>query len=171
MVAMNFLSRFTRSEKTVRRPNILTHLILRMSLGVFASMLPLLLFRFMVSFGLFLNEPLTMPNWQLNWGEAISATYILAFVISVLVAIIIQVATFTAKLHKRYGRFTGRFCTILVTGLSFIFPYMILMFVSRQLVLPMFIVACIVPVINFMVVSSATKEYLLRLRIYYDQLA
>lgn len=171
MVAINFLSRFVRSEPKIHRPNILTHLIFRMSLGVFASMLPLLLFRFLVSFGVFLNEPLTMPNWQLNWGEAISATYILALAISLLVAVIIQITTFTPKLHKRHGRFMGRFCTILVTGLSFIVPHMVLMFSSNKLIVPMFIVACFVPVINFMVVSSSTKEYLLRLRIYYDQTA
>lgn len=171
MVAMNILNRYFQIEAEEHRPNIITHLILLMSLGLFGGALPLLLFRFMVSFGLFVREPLAMPNWQLNWAEAIGGTYLLALVTSVLVALLIQLATFTPTLHKRYGRFAGRFCTIMVTGLSFIIPYLVLVFASDRLIMPMFIAACFLPVINFMVVSSATKYYLLRLRIYNDSKA
>ncbi|GAB5494068.1 MAG: hypothetical protein Phog2KO_42830 [Phototrophicaceae bacterium] len=171
MVAINFLSRIVKSPSQIKRPNIVKNFILRMTLGLFASMLPLFLFRFMVSFGFLLNRPDDMVNWQTNWLGAWSGTFLVALTLSLIVTVIIQFATFTPKLLKRYGRFAGRFTTIMVTGLSMMLPYLVLILASNNLVVPMFIVACFVPIITFMVVSSATKYYLLQLRIYYDAIA
>lgn len=171
MVAINFLSQTAKSPSQAKRPNIVKNLILRMSLGLFVSILPLLLFRFMVSVGFLLTRPDDMINWQTNWLRASSSILILALVVSLLVTVVIQLATFTPKLFRRYGRFAGRFATIMVTGLSMVLPYLVFIFASDKIIMPMFIVACFVPIINFIVVSSATKYYLLQLRIYYDATA
>lgn len=167
MVAMNY-TRTVEPSSQAKRPNIIKNLILRMSLGLFASMLPLFLFRFLVSFGFLVTRPEDMVNWQYNWLGAWSGTFLTALILSLIVTVIIQFATFTPKLFRRYGRFAGRFATIMVTGLSMGLPYFVLVFASDKLMIPMFLVACLVPIINFMVVSSATKYYLLQLRIYYD---
>lgn len=151
------------------RPNIVNHLILRMGLGLFASMLPMIGTWFIISF-YFTSVDATINHlWQVSWAGALASAVVYSLVMSIIAAAVIHAGTYKKSQHHRYGQFSGRVATIVVIAMTMIVPYFAILFRGQHMALPIILMAFCVPIFSFAVLSMSIQHYLLRLRIWYDQ--
>lgn len=156
-------------SKATKRPGIITNLIIRMGLGLFMAVLPLLFFRFMVNWFATAQTGAFSQEWQVLQAGHISWAFIATMFASVRIALIIRFVSSKRAWLKKYGRLVGRICTVGSTGLSVIAPYMVFTSAQDSFFIPTFLLACFIPVMTFIVIGSASKDYLLRMRIWFDK--
>lgn len=169
MATINIVQRQLSYSRANPRPDIVTNLIIRMGLGLFMAVLPLLFFRFMVNWFATAQTGTFSQEWQVLWAGHISWSFIATMFASVRIALFVRLVSSKPTWLKKYGRLVGRICTVGSTGLAVIAPYMVYTTAQDRFFLPTFLLACIIPVMTFIVIGSATKDYLLRMRIWFDR--
>lgn len=170
MAANHLLDRLvTPIDRLLKRPNLFNHLIVRLSLGLFGAMLPTFITWFLMSFFFSTRDAAITRLWQLHWTGVLATMFILALLMSMVTALLVHLVSFRRDILLRYGRTGRRVITITMSAYTLAIPYIVIVFHSQRFALPIVIMSCLIPVISFIVLMTAIKHYLLRLRIWYDQ--